>query len=94
MTTSSSLASFCSARTDGCSLDRLGQLEPFRILLGREIDALEQLGRRARFARRACAASRTKPSILAMLAAMSGPKDDWMAATVSVRSVITRVPAG
>ena len=45
MTMPSSLASFCSARTDGCSLAGLASLEPFRILLGREIDALEQFGR-------------------------------------------------
>ncbi len=34
------------------------------------------------------AASRTKPSVLAILAFMSWPKDDWMAATVIMRFVI------
>ena len=45
MTTPSSLASFCSASTDGCSLAGLAGLEPFRVLPRREVDALEQLRR-------------------------------------------------
>jgi len=86
MTTSSSCANFCMASTQGCSRQGkavANQRSSWETQKYSPWNSSEGRMTLAPFA----AASRTKASVFAILAAISGPYEVWMAATETVRGM-------